>query len=79
MVVVVSVWGYRQDCYCGADPEYRLPVRIITQYAWHSLFARNMFILPEPEELATFEPEFVVIDCPFRQTVGPDRWHRVCW
>jgi phosphoenolpyruvate carboxykinase (ATP) len=53
-----------QDSYCGADPEYRLPVRIITQYAWHSLFARNMFILPPPEEQASFEPEFVVIDCP---------------
>jgi phosphoenolpyruvate carboxykinase (ATP) len=53
-----------QDCYCGADPNFRLSVRIITQYAWHSLFVRNMFILPEPAELATFEPEFVVIDCP---------------
>ncbi len=53
-----------QDCYCGADPDFRLSVRIITQYAWHSLFARNMFILPEPEELAAFEPEFVVLDCP---------------
>jgi phosphoenolpyruvate carboxykinase (ATP) len=53
-----------QDCYSGADPKYRLPVRIITQYAWHSLFARNMFIIPEAGELATFEPEFVVIDCP---------------
>jgi len=53
-----------QDCYCGADPEYRLPVRIITQYAWHNLFARNMFIIPTAEEQATFEPEFVVIDCP---------------
>jgi len=53
-----------QDCYCGADPDYRLSVRIITQYAWHSLFARNMFILPSEEEQATFEPEFVVLDCP---------------
>jgi phosphoenolpyruvate carboxykinase (ATP) len=53
-----------QDCYSGADPDFRLSVRIITQYAWHSLFARNMFILPEPTELASFEPEFVVIDCP---------------
>ena len=33
-----------QDCYAGADPEYRLPVRVITEHAWHSLFARNMFI-----------------------------------
>jgi phosphoenolpyruvate carboxykinase (ATP) len=53
-----------QDLWCGADPDYRLAVRIITQYAWHSLFARNMFIIPTPEELATHQPEFVVIDCP---------------
>jgi phosphoenolpyruvate carboxykinase (ATP) len=53
-----------QDCWCGADPEYRMPVRIITQYAWHSLFARNMFIQTTPQELKDYEPEFVVIDCP---------------
>lgn len=53
-----------QDCWAGAEPEYRLPVRIITEYAWHSLFARNMFIQATPEELATHEPEFTVIDCP---------------
>jgi phosphoenolpyruvate carboxykinase (ATP) len=53
-----------QDCWCGADPEYRMPMRIITQYAWHSLFVRNMFIQAKPEELAVHEPEFVVIDCP---------------
>jgi len=53
-----------QDCYCGADPEYRMPVRIITQYAWHNLFIRNMFIQAKPEELENFDPEFVVIDCP---------------
>jgi phosphoenolpyruvate carboxykinase (ATP) len=53
-----------QDCWCGADPDYRMPVRIITQYAWHSLFARNMFIQTKPEELANHRPEFVVIDCP---------------
>jgi phosphoenolpyruvate carboxykinase (ATP) len=53
-----------QDCWCGADPDYRMPVRIITQYAWHSLFVRNMFIQAKPEELATHTPEFVVIDCP---------------
>ncbi len=35
-----------QDCYAGADEEYQLPVRIITEYAWHSHFARNMFITP---------------------------------
>ncbi len=53
-----------QDCWCGADPDYRMSVRIITQYAWHSLFARNMFIQATPEELAVHQPDFVVIDCP---------------
>ncbi|MCB0042719.1 MAG: phosphoenolpyruvate carboxykinase (ATP), partial [Caldilinea sp.] len=53
-----------QDCWAGADPKYRMPVRIITQYAWHSLFVRNMFIQATPEELETHRPEFVVIDCP---------------
>jgi phosphoenolpyruvate carboxykinase (ATP) len=53
-----------QDVWCGADPRYRIPVRFVTQYAWHSLFIRNMFILPSGEELAAFEPEFVVLDVP---------------
>lgn len=53
-----------QDCWAGADPKFRMPVRIITQYAWHSLFVRNMFIQATPEELAAHRPEFVVIDCP---------------
>ena len=48
-----------QDCFCGADPEYRMPIRIITQYAWHSLFARNMFIQATPDELANHQPEWV--------------------
>jgi phosphoenolpyruvate carboxykinase (ATP) len=55
---------YVQDCWAGADPNYRMPIRIITQYAWHSLFARNMFIQATPEELAVHDPEFVVIDSP---------------
>ena len=37
-----------QDCYAGADPKYRLPIRVITEYAWHSLFARNLFIVDPP-------------------------------
>ena len=55
---------YVQDCYAGADPEYRMPIRIITEYAWHSLFARNLFIQPSREELADHEPYFTVIDSP---------------
>jgi phosphoenolpyruvate carboxykinase (ATP) len=54
-----------QDCYAGADPEYRLPVRIVTELAWHSLFARNMFILPGTnEEYRRHLPEFTVIALP---------------
>jgi phosphoenolpyruvate carboxykinase (ATP) len=54
-----------QDCYAGADPNYRLPVRIVTEHAWHSLFARNMFILPESrEEYQRFVPEFTVVVSP---------------
>ena len=32
------------DCYAGADPTYRLPVRVINEFAWHNLFCRNLFI-----------------------------------
>jgi phosphoenolpyruvate carboxykinase (ATP) len=54
-----------QDCYAGADPEYRLPVRIITEKAWHSLFARNMFITTEEKDtLKKFVPDFTVIAVP---------------
>ncbi len=53
-----------RDCFAGADPAYRLPIRIITETAWHSLFARNMFIAPQRDELADFEPQFTVIQAP---------------
>jgi len=54
-----------QDCYVGSDPDYRMPVRIITELAWHSLFARNMFITPKTnEEYRRHVPDFTVICCP---------------
>lgn len=54
-----------QDCFAGADPDYKMPVRIITEKAWHSLFARNMFITVEDKEiLKNFMPEFTVISLP---------------
>ncbi|RPI05709.1 MAG: phosphoenolpyruvate carboxykinase (ATP) [Ignavibacteriae bacterium] len=54
-----------QDCYAGADPSYRMPIRIITEHAWHSLFARNMFILPKTaEEYKRHVPEFTVLALP---------------
>ncbi|HTS64405.1 MAG TPA: phosphoenolpyruvate carboxykinase (ATP) [Candidatus Acidoferrales bacterium] len=54
-----------QDCYAGADPDYRMPIRIITEKAWHSLFARNMFMkIRKSEELKKHAPEFTVICAP---------------
>ena len=63
-----------QDCYAGADPAYRLPVRVITERAWHSLFARHLFI-PEVDEARRLahQPEFTVIDVPsFTARAGTD-------
>ena len=53
-----------QDCYAGADTDYRLKVRVVTEQAWHNLFARNMFIAPPAAELADFEPDFTVLQAP---------------
>ncbi|HAW08174.1 MAG: phosphoenolpyruvate carboxykinase (ATP) [Chloroherpetonaceae bacterium] len=54
-----------QDCYAGADPNYRLPIRIITNSAWQSFFARNMFIPPKTrDEYKYFVPEFTLIAIP---------------
>ena len=54
-----------QDCYAGADSRYRLPVRVITEQAWHSLFARHMFIeAPDAVGRPVHTPEFTVIDLP---------------
>jgi len=54
-----------QDCYGGADPNYRMPIRIICEHAWHAMFARNMFILPQTnEEYRRHIPDFTVITVP---------------
>jgi phosphoenolpyruvate carboxykinase (ATP) len=54
-----------QDCYAGADPNYKMPIRIVTELAWHSMFARNMFILPQTaEEYRRHVPEFTVLALP---------------
>ena len=56
---------YVQDCFAGADPEYRLPIRVITEYAWHSLFARNLFIVdPGGGADQGLTPGFTIIDAP---------------
>jgi phosphoenolpyruvate carboxykinase (ATP) len=55
---------YVQDLIAGADPQYRLRVRVITETAWHSLFARNMFRVPTADEMQDFEPDFTVVQLP---------------
>ena len=63
---------YAQDLYCGADPNYRLPIRVVSEYAWHSLFVHQLFVRPEAAELATHVPEFTVIAAPEFEAV-PER------
>src|SRR5579872_200882 len=55
---------YTHDVFACADPRYRLRVRVVTELAWHSLFARNLFIRPNADELLDFEPDFTVISLP---------------
>ena len=64
---------YVQDCFAGADPAYRLPVRIVTERAWHSLFARTMFLEQAPgTPPGNHAPEFTVVDLP-SLTADPSR------
>src|SRR5687767_2428024 len=55
---------YVQDVFVGADPDYRLSVRVYTETAWANLFVRNLFIRPNSEERERFSPDFTVIDAP---------------
>ena len=53
-----------QDSYAGADLDYRLNVRVVTETAWHALFTSNMFIRPADDALAQFEPAFTILHAP---------------
>ncbi len=55
---------FAQDLYGGADPTYRIKVRVFTELAWHSLFIRQLLIRPERAELASFTPELTIVDLP---------------
>ncbi|RKO75052.1 phosphoenolpyruvate carboxykinase (ATP) [Pectobacterium parmentieri] len=50
------------DAFCGANPDSRLSVRFVTEVAWQAHFVKNMFIRPNDEELAGFEPDFIVMN-----------------
>ncbi len=53
-----------QDLYGGSQPEHRVRVRVINEFAWHSQFIRTLLVRPEESELPGFEPEFTIIDLP---------------
>jgi phosphoenolpyruvate carboxykinase (ATP) len=53
-----------QDLFGGSQPEHRVNVRVINEFAWHNLFIRTLLVRPKAEELAGFTPEFTIIDLP---------------
>jgi len=53
-----------QDVVVGANPAYRFPIRILTEYAWHSLFARNLFLRHGLDDLPSQIPLFTLLDAP---------------
>ena len=73
-----KVFGYLQkrdlfifDGFVGADPRYKLPVRVISEQAWHSLFCYTLFIRPTAEELRAHEPKFTVVNAGRFLGAGP--------
>jgi phosphoenolpyruvate carboxykinase (ATP) len=55
---------YAQDCYIGAHPAHRRSLRVYTETAWASIFARNLFRRPPRADLAGFQPNFTIINVP---------------
>ena len=53
---------YVMDGYCGANPDTRIAVRVVTEVAWMAHFAKNMFIRPTEEELKTFTPDWTILN-----------------
>ncbi|WP_103129914.1 phosphoenolpyruvate carboxykinase (ATP) [Deinococcus aerius] len=62
-----------QDVFAGTDPRYRIGVRVVTEMAYHSLFVRNMFVRPTPQEREDFRPDWTVLNVPsFRADPATD-------
>ena len=55
---------YAQDCFIGAHPDHRRSLRVYTETAWASIFARNLFRRPSSDDLAGFAPNFTIVDVP---------------
>lgn len=63
---------YVVDTYAGADPAHRISVRFIVERPYHALFINRLLIRPTQEELATFEPDWTVIDCGKRSVTAEE-------
>ena len=55
---------YAQDCFIGAHPRHRRSLRVYTETAWASIFAKNLFRRPSADDLRSFEPNFTIINVP---------------
>ncbi len=55
---------YVRDAYACADKDYQLNIRVVSEYAYQNLFARNLFLRPSPEEIQDFEPEWHIVAAP---------------
>jgi phosphoenolpyruvate carboxykinase (ATP) len=55
---------YVQDCYVGASREFGIPIRVVSQLAWHNLFARQLFIRPDPTRTEDHVPQFSILFAP---------------
>ena len=53
-----------KDAFCGADKDYRMPVRLVTEKAWHAAFMHNMFVRATEEEITSHIPEFTILHVP---------------
>jgi len=53
-----------KDAFCGADPDFRMPVRLVTEKAWHAAFMHNMFVRASEDELAAHTPDFTILHAP---------------
>ena len=53
-----------QEVFVGTHGAYRVPVRVVAQYAWHALFVRNLFVRPNRRALDGFVPEYTIVDLP---------------
>ncbi|MCX5641095.1 MAG: phosphoenolpyruvate carboxykinase (ATP) [Planctomycetota bacterium] len=65
---------FRFDGYAGADTKYRLKVSVFTEEAWHSLFAKTLFINAEPNELPTWQNDWTIIDASRLELEDPAKY-----